>query len=99
MDLRDAFSSPRKDLLKNTVLAQVRLHHALKLAVVKGSRVDRNKESRDTLTPATLEGLVHEMTVAREQSLRLIPRFLLEAEDDVDAEAFGKVYVGLREIG
>lgn len=99
VDLHDTLSSSRKDLLKNTVLAQVRLYHALKLAVVTASKVDRNKESRETLALATVDKLFQEMMAAREHCLRLIPRFLLEAEDDKDAEAFGKVYIGLREAG
>lgn len=46
--------------------------------------------------PAAMESMVKEMMWAKEQCLLLIPRFLLESEDDRDAEVFGKEYIRLR---
>lgn len=46
--------------------------------------------------PPVVEELVKEMLRAKDQCLRLIPRFLLESENDKDAEAFGREYITLR---
>lgn len=100
VDERGGFSSSRADLLKNTVLAQVRYHHALQTKFVAA----RNREPNITTMqaankdiPPSVEKLLQEIARVKKQCLNLIPRFLLEAEDDKDAEAFGKTYIMLKE--
>lgn len=97
MDSHGTFSSPRADLLKNTMLAQVRLLQALQAAVVSASTVEIHTRSEKIRSSAVLEKLAVDIVVIREQCLTLISRFLLEAADDKDAEAFGKMYMKLRE--
>lgn len=94
VDLNGAFSSSRADLLKNTVLAEVRLFHALQAAFAAASTSARNIRP----TAAFAREKLHADTVlARERCITLIPRFLAEAIDDKDAEAFAKMYIKLRE--
>lgn len=56
-----------------------------------------NKHSSSVDSVSHTERRYAEIMLAKEHCLTLIPRFLLEAIDDKDAEAFGKVYVKLRE--
>ncbi|CAM9766485.1 unnamed protein product [Ectocarpus fasciculatus] len=89
------FSSSRSDLLKNTVLAKIRLLQALQAEAVSSPLSNKKSSSADSTSH--MERRYAEIMLAREYCLTLIPRFLLEAIDDKDAEAFGKVYVKLRE--
>lgn len=103
VDIRGTFSSSRSDLLKNTVLAEVRLYHALQVALAASVASSANesvstKRVLSTSSPVW-EDLYAEMTVVKARCLELIPRFLTEALDDKDAEAFGRVYIQLRERG
>lgn len=58
---------------------------------------NRNRPS-SVAHAANSERLYSEMVKTKDQCLVLIPRLLLEAIDDKDAEAFGKVYIKLREV-
>lgn len=94
-DEHGTFSSSRSDLLKNTVLAKIRLLQALQAEAVSNPLSNKKSSSVDSIS--YMERRYAEIMLAREHCLTLIPRFLLEAIDDKDAEAFGKVYVKLRE--
>ena len=95
VDSSHTFSSSRKDLLKNTVLAMLRLLQALQAAAVIVA--DANKKSSVAKVPFSfVNNLYVEARAVKEQCLKLIPRFLLEAGDDKDAEAFGRAYIKLR---
>lgn len=103
MDARGTFSSSRPDLLKNTVLAEVRLYHALQIALTASvtSSANERVSTKQLLptSPPVWEDLYAEIMVVKSRCLELIPRFLTEALDDKDAEAFGRVYIQLRERG
>lgn len=95
VDERRTFSSPISDLLKNTVLAKVRLLQAWHAEASKMAQA--KKKTKAEAAPEVLAKIFGEIMLAKEQCLTLIARFLLEAIDDKDAEAFGKIYIKLRE--
>lgn len=82
-------------LLKNTILAKIRLLQALQAAAFIASKANE-KRSVTELSLSPLDKLYAEARSTKEQCLVLIPRFMLEARDDKDAEAFGKIYIKLR---
>lgn len=85
------------------MLAEVRLYHALQIALaasVASNASERVSTKRMLPTsPAVWEDLYAEMAAVKARCLEMIPRFLTEALDDKDAEAFGRVYIQLRERG
>lgn len=81
-------------------MAQIRLHHALRVALALAKKNEPSVQQRmNQPIPLVVENMVKEMLWAKEQCLRLIPRFLLESENDKDAEAFGKEYIKFRGSG
>lgn len=97
VDTHGTFSSSQSDLLKNTLLAKVRFLQALQAEVFKLSNAHSTDRPSSVVHASQSEKLYAEMMSIKDQCLVLIPRFLLEAIDDKDAEAFGKVYIKLRE--
>ena len=103
VDLRGTFSSSRSDLLKNTVLAEVRLYHALQImaavAITSASASARTSSKETISTSQNWESMYSDISMVKARCLELIPRFLTEALDDKDAEAFGKIYIELKGEG
>ncbi|CAM9105270.1 unnamed protein product, partial [Hapterophycus canaliculatus] len=96
VDSQGTFSSSRPDLLKNTILAEIRYLQALQAeAIGMPDSLSKSEPSQAELASRT-QRLYTKMMIAKENCLTLIPRFLLEAIDNKDAEAFGRVYVKLR---
>lgn len=95
MDSSEAFSSSHVDLLKNAILAKVRLLQALQAAVKVASNANK-KSSITEISLSPLDKLYADVRSTTEQCLTLIPRFMLEAGDDKDAQYFGKIYIKLR---
>lgn len=96
MDAQGTFSSSRPDLLKNTILAEIRYLQALQAEAKGVPDSPRKSGPSPAESESRTERLYADLVMAKEHCLTLIPRFLLEAIDDKDAEAFGKVYVKLR---
>ncbi|CAM9812280.1 unnamed protein product [Scytosiphon promiscuus] len=96
VDAHGTFSSSRPDLLKNTILAEIRYLQALQAEAVGMPHLRSKSEPSSVEMASRMEGLFAEMVKAKERCVRLIPRFMKGAINDKDAEAFGKVYVKLR---
>ncbi|CAM9741979.1 unnamed protein product, partial [Choristocarpus tenellus] len=98
VDAYDTFSSPRADLLKNTMLAYVRLQNALELGLVEEEVTLAQSSRLGTGTRASESSRGTEQIGKRDGSGRVRPRFLKEHPRDRDANAFARVYSRLREV-